>query len=86
MSKTKEMYHDEIVKGQGQLSAFPNEVDKIKAFFLDYPSFMADSIKAYKGNKAAIRRCRNVILELEKTCRTARKELTNVRVNLHLTK
>ena len=40
MSKTKEMYHDEIVKGQGQLSAFPNEVDRIKAFWLDYPNFI----------------------------------------------
>lgn len=66
-------------------SAFPTEVENIKSFGKNN-DFFEDSKQAYKGNKAAIRRCRNKILELEKTCRAARKELTSVRVNLHLTK
>lgn len=73
-----------------QLSLNPSEVDKLLGVWTSYrgylDEFIVDKAKAYKGNKAAIRRCRVKLLEIEKLCKAARAELTSVRVNLHLTK
>jgi hypothetical protein len=68
-----------------QLSFAPNDCDLIYATVV-MPEFVDNMTKAYKGNKAAIRRTRAQLQAIKKLCESGRKELTNIKHNIKITK
>lgn len=68
-----------------QTTLAPNKIEEIFAL-VDAPAFREDSKKAYKGNKAAIKRVREVELKVGKLCTQGRAELSDIKKNLALTK
>ena len=68
-----------------QLSLTPNNCEQIFDIVV-MQNFDSNMSAAYKGNKAAIRRTRAQLQAIKKLCQSGRKELTNIKHNLNLTK
>jgi hypothetical protein len=72
-------------KVKNQLSLALNDCEQIFKIVV-MENFDSNMTEAYKGNKAAIRRTRAQLQAIKKLCESGRKELTNIKHNLNITK